>query len=311
MSEKLIEVKNLKKYFKLNKKDIKAVDDVSFYINKGETFGLVGESGSGKSTLGRTVTRLYEPTEGSIFYKNDEISNLKGKNLKKYQKNMQIIFQDPYSSLNPYMTVKEILTEPIKIHTNLNKDEIDKKMKELLEAVGLPMDSLFKYPHEFSGGQRQRIGIARALSVDPEFVLCDEPISALDVSVQAQVVNTLKQIQQDTGVTYLFVAHDLTMVKYISHRIGVMYLGKLVEIGEVNEIYNNAKHPYSKLLLNSVPKIGSQLIAEDDVYNKDEERKGCPFAFRCKDSMSKCFELSPSLKDISADKEHLVACHLY
>lgn len=312
--EKLIEIKNLTKTFKLKgKKKLFAVNDVSFHINKGETFGLVGESGSGKSTLGRSITRLYETDNGEVLYEGLDISKLKNKKLNPYKKKMQIIFQDPYSSLNPYRNVREILTEPIKIHFKYKESEIEEKITSVLKQVGLNKDCLEKYPHEFSGGQRQRIGIARAIIVEPEFILCDEPISALDVSIQAQVVNTLKDIQEKTGVTYLFVAHDLAMVKYISDRIGVMYLGKLVEIGEAESLYKNPKHPYTKTLLAALPSIGKEKkeeeILNDEIATHKDLINGCAFAPRCKYKTEKCEREIPLLKDI--DENYKVACFLY
>ena len=288
----LIEVKNLKKYFtkksgliKKEIKEVKAVDDVSFYIKKGETLGLVGESGCGKSTLGRTLIRLYDVTDGEILFDGEDISKKSEKELKNFRKRTQTIFQAPYASLNPNMTVKDIIREPLDIHTNFSKDEKDKIVYEMLKKVGLNKEHATRYPHEFSGGQRQRIGIARALSVKPDFIFCDEPISALDVSIQAQIINLLEDLQKELGITYLFIAHDLSMVKHISHRVCVMYLGKVVEIGSSEDIYENPKHPYTKALLSSIPKIDDDTeeeILEGDVPSPLNPPSGCRFRTRCK-----------------------------
>ncbi|EIJ81848.1 oligopeptide/dipeptide ABC transporter, ATPase subunit [Bacillus methanolicus PB1] len=256
MPEKLLEIKNLKQYFNVGKPNmVKAVDGVTFDIYKGETLGLVGESGCGKSTTGRTIIRLYDATEGEVLFKGENVHGKKSpKELKKFNRKMQMIFQDPYASLNPRMTVADIIAEGIDIHgLAKNKQERMQRVYELLETVGLNKEHANRYPHEFSGGQRQRIGIARALAVEPEFIIADEPISALDVSIQAQVVNLLKKLQREKGLTYLFIAHDLSMVKYISDRIGVMYFGKLVELAPANELYKNPMHPYTKSLLSAIP----------------------------------------------------------
>lgn len=254
--EKLLEVSNLKQHFKTGRKSVvKAIDGISFDIYRGETFGLVGESGCGKSTTGRTIIRLYEATDGNVKYNGEDVHGKKSiKDLKKFNRKMQMIFQDPYASLNPRMTVMDIIAEGIDIH-RLAKDKKDRKQRVegLLKRVGLSKEHASRYPHEFSGGQRQRIGIARALAVNPEFIIADEPISALDVSIQAQVVNLLKELQKEHGLTYLFIAHDLSMVKYISDRIGVMYFGKLVELADSNELYRNPIHPYTKSLLSAIP----------------------------------------------------------
>jgi oligopeptide/dipeptide ABC transporter ATP-binding protein len=323
MGETLIEVKNLKKYFTVkssvfsrNEQIVKAVDDVSFSIKKGETFGLVGESGCGKSTLGRTVTRLYEPTAGEVRFEGVDITKLGSKEMQVYRKKMQMIFQDPYSSLNPYMNVEEIISEPLDIHTKLSKREKQERIEEILEKVGLKKDALEKFPHEFSGGQRQRIGIARALSVQPEFVLADEAISALDVSIQAQVINLLEDLQDEMGLTYLFVAHDLSMVRHISDRIGVMYLGKIVEISPSRELYKNPLHPYTKALLSAIP-IPDPARAKEAVYEPITGElpspldlpSGCRFRTRCPFATAKCAEVEPEMKEV--DKDHFVACHLY
>ncbi|MEH7331251.1 oligopeptide/dipeptide ABC transporter ATP-binding protein [Neobacillus drentensis] len=321
--QKLIEVNNLKKYFPLkssiiskNKQVVKAVDDISFHIYKGETFGLVGESGCGKSTLGRTINRLYDPTSGEILFDGKDIANLSNKELQPYRKRMQMIFQDPYSSLNPYMSVEEIIDEPLEIHTSLSKNERKGIMVDILEKVGLKKEDLEKYPHEFSGGQRQRIGIARALSINPEFILCDEAISALDVSIQAQVINMLEDLQSEMKLTYLFVAHDLSMVRHISDRIGVMYLGKLVEISNSDELYHKPLHPYTQALLSAIPipdpikaQNSKREIITGELPSPIEMETGCRFRSRCPFAKPICAEVDPKLKQV--DGEHFVACHLY
>ena len=314
----LIEVKNLKKYFtkksgllKKEIKEVKAVDDVSFYIKKGETLGLVGESGCGKSTLGRTLIRLYDVTDGEILFDGEDISKKSEKELKSFRKRTQTIFQDPYASLNPNMTVKDIIREPLDIHTNFSKDEKDKIVYEMLEKVGLNKEHATRYPHEFSGGQRQRIGIARALSVKPDFIFCDEPISALDVSIQAQIINLLEDLQKELGITYLFIAHDLSMVKHISHRVCVMYLGKVVEIGSSEDIYENPKHPYTKALLSSIPKIDDDTeeeILEGDVPSPLNPPSGCRFRTRCKYAKEICSKENPPRVDFG--NEHFAYCHV-
>lgn len=321
-NEKLIEVKNLKKFFTKNKgfikKDVevvKAVDDVSFYIKKGETLGLVGESGCGKSTTGRTIIRLYNPTAGEILYDGKDIAKLGNHDLMKYRRKMQMIFQDPYASLNSRMTVSDIIGEPMDIHHLASGKEREERVFELLETVGLGKDHASRYPHEFSGGQRQRIGIARALAVDPEFIICDEPISALDVSIQAQVVNMLDDLQQERGLTYLFIAHDLSMVKHISNRVGVMYLGSLVEVAKSGELYKNPVHPYTQALLSSIPipdpdltESAKRIVLEGDVPSPVNPPSGCKFRTRCRYAMDICSEVDPVFKDIGG--EHFVACHL-
>lgn len=319
----LIKVKDLKKYFPVkngiikNKNTvIKAVDGVSFDIKRGETFGLVGESGCGKSTLGRTITRLYDVTDGDIFFEGTNIAKLNKKQMREYYNKMQIIFQDPYSSLNPYMNVKELIDEPIALHTSLGKAERAEKIENLLEMVGLKKDDMEKFPHEFSGGQCQRIGIARAVSTNPDFVLCDEPISALDVSIQAQVVNMLEDLQKEMGLTYLFVAHDLSMVRHISDRIGVMYLGSIVEVGRSNDLYKNPLHPYTKGLLSSIPiadpikaKESTRDVIEGDIPSPMNIPSGCRFHTRCPYAKPICAEVPPIAKE--AENGHFVTCHLY
>ncbi|WP_326909605.1 ABC transporter ATP-binding protein [Sedimentibacter sp. MB31-C6] len=321
-NDKLIEVKNLKKYFIKNKGFIKknpeitkAVDDVSFYIKKGETFGLVGESGCGKSTTGRTIIKLYDPTAGEIIYDGKDIAKFDKNQIMPYRKKIQMIFQDPYASLNSRMTVSDIIGEPMDIHNLAHGKERQERIYELLDTVGLNKDHAARYPHEFSGGQRQRIGIARSLAVDPEFIICDEPISALDVSIQAQVINMLEDLQNERNLTYLFIAHDLSMVKHISNRVGVMYLGSLVEIAASNELYNNPVHPYTQALLSSIPipdpdvaESSNRIVLEGDVPSPVNPPSGCKFRTRCRYAMDICSQENPKFKDIGS--EHYVACHL-
>ena len=314
----ILEVKNLKKYFKVGNKDIlKAVDNVSFAIKEGETLGLVGESGCGKTTCGRTVIGLYDKTDGEIFYKGKSIDGLKGKEKKSFNKEVQIIFQDPYASLNPRMTVADIISEGIDIHgLAKSKEDRDKRIYELLEQVGLNKEHANRFVHEFSGGQRQRIGIARALAVEPKFILCDEPISALDVSIQAQIANLLIKLQKELGLTYLFIAHDLSMVKHISDRVAVMYLGSMVELAESEVLFNNPKHPYTEALMSAIPiadpdieESRQRIMLEGDVPSPINTPKGCKFQGRCSKCMEICKKETPEFKEI--EKGHFVACHLY
>lgn len=315
--EKLLEIQNLKQYFPVasgffKKKYVKAVDDVSFYINKGETLGLVGESGCGKTTTGRTILRLYEPTSGKIIYDGTDITHV---NMLPYRQKMQIVFQDPYASLNPRMKVGDIIGEPIDIHKKAaSKKDRNDKIIEMLERVGLNSEHANRYPHEFSGGQRQRIGIARALAIDPEFIVCDEPVSALDVSIQAQVVNMFEELQEQMGLTYLFIAHDLSIVKHISDRIGVMYLGKLVELGDSNEITFHSLHPYTKSLISAIPipdpntaKEKKRIVLEGDVPSPLNPPSGCHFRTRCPYATEQCACEVPEFKEV--EKGHYVACH--
>lgn len=318
----LIEIKNLKKYFPIKKGlfnkvvgNVKAVDDVSFTINKGETLGLVGESGCGKTTTGRTIMKLYEPTAGEIIFHGTDIAKYTPKQMREYRKKMQMIFQDPYASLNSRMTVGDIIGEAIDIHDLMKGKEREDRVRYLLNRVGLNSDHASRYPHEFSGGQRQRVGIARALAVEPEFIICDEPISALDVSIQAQVVNMLEELQEDLGLTYLFIAHDLSMVKHISNRIGVMYLGKLVEIGESNELYSNPVHPYTQALLSAIPipdpdeaATNQRIVLEGDIPSPIDPPPGCRFKNRCRYAKPICSEVDPEMKDLGGG--HFAACHL-
>jgi oligopeptide transport system ATP-binding protein len=319
----LLEVKNLKKYFPIKKgffnqqkSYVKAVDDVSFNIQQGETLGLVGESGCGKTTTGRTIMKLYQPTGGQIIYDGNDIAGLSEKEMMPYRKKLQMIFQDPYASLNPRMTVGDIIGEAIDIHKLMGKKERDERVLELLNTVGLNRDHSARYPHEFSGGQRQRIGIARSLAVNPEFIVCDEPISALDVSIQAQIVNMLEELQEKLGLTYLFIAHDLSMVKHISNRIGVMYLGKLVEIGTSNELYNNPLHPYTKALLSAIPipdpdmsQKNKRIILQGETPSPIDPKPGCRFKDRCQYATERCGIEEPKLKVVEDGRS--VACHLF
>jgi len=313
MTEALLDVRDLKKYFSLGTGfDLKAVDGVSFTINKGETFGLVGESGCGKSTLGRTIIRLYEHTDGEVLFKGKNVHQLRGKEAGQFNRDAQMIFQDPQASLNPRMTVEDIIAEGLDIH-HLNRGMRRERVAELLHLVGLHKDHAQRFPHEFSGGQRQRIGIARALAVEPEFIIADEPISALDVSIQAQVVNLLEDLQHDRGLTYLFIAHDLSMVKHISNRIGVMYLGKMVELASSYELYARPLHPYTQALLSSVPVPDptvkrERIVLQGDLPSPANKPSGCGFRTRCPLVQPRCAEEVPRWQE--AQPGHWVACHL-
>ncbi len=318
----LLEVRNLKKHF-VSKHGllgqhitrVQAVDGVSFKIRRGETLGLVGESGCGKSTTGRTIIRLYDVTDGEVIFDGVDISKISQGQMRQYRKKIQMIFQDPYASLNSRMTVGDIIGEPLDIHKIAKGEERQKIIWNLLERVGLNKEHANRYPHEFSGGQRQRIGIARALAVNPDFIICDEPISALDVSIQAQVVNMLDDLQKELGLTYLFIAHDLSMVKHISDRIGVMYLGKLVELASSDELYDNPNHPYTQALLSAIPvpdpdvtKAHKRIVLEGDVPSPINPPSGCRFRTRCKYVMDICKEQEPEFIEISPN--HFSACHL-
>ena len=317
--EAMISVRNLKMYFPVGgslfekKKTLKAVDDVSFDLYPGETFGLVGESGCGKTTVGRTIVRLYQPTAGQILLDGTDIAPLSEKEVLPYRSRMQMIFQDPYASLNPRMTVASIVGEPLR-YQGMNAKDIDDRVRELVECVGLKEDHLNRYPHEFSGGQRQRIGIARALASKPDFIVCDEPISALDVSIQAQIINMLEELQARFGMTYLFVSHDLSMVRHISKRVAVMYLGHIVEMAPVNELYANMLHPYTKALMSAVPiadpdaaEKSRRIVLQGDVPQPINPPSGCPFRTRCPYADKGCAEQIPELKDMGGG--HMVACH--
>ena len=304
----LLEVNNLKKYFPIRSGNI---------FQKGETLGLVGESGCGKTTCGRTVLKIYDPTEGQILYKGQDIAKLSKKEMIPYRKHMQMIFQDPYASLDPRMMVGDTISEGmLEYNKNMSKGEVKDKVCYLLDKVGLNREFINRYPHEFSGGQRQRIGIARALAMDPEFIVCDEPISALDVSIQAQVINMLEELQEEMGLTYLFIAHDLCMVKHISTNIGVMYLGNMVEIGTANEVYDHPQHPYTQALLSAVPlpdpeaaKKRQRIVLQGDVPSPINVPKGCPFSGRCRFATERCKNEKPGFTALS--DTHSVACFLY
>ncbi|MBJ6216169.1 dipeptide ABC transporter ATP-binding protein [Staphylococcus aureus] len=314
--ENILEVNQIKKYYKIKTgllqktQYVKAVDDVSFSIKKGQTFGLVGESGCGKSTLGKVIIRLEDATSGSIIVNGEDITRLQGKKLRKSRQQYQMIFQDPYASLNPMQMVGDIISEPILNYKKLPKEEIKKEVLYLLKCVGLSEDAYYKYAHEFSGGQRQRVGIARALALRPSLIVADEPVSALDVSVQSQVLNLLKDLQEQFNLSYLFIAHDLSVVKHISDVNGVMYLGHIVEIASDKEIYENPKHPYTKALISSIPQIdkhnNNRIILKGELPSPSNPPQGCPFHTRCPIAKDKCKENIPQLKDIGA--EHQVAC---
>ena len=321
--EKILQVSNLKKYFPINSGiviqrhvgDVKAVDDVTFHVYRGETLGLVGESGCGKTTTGRTILQLYRPTAGTVQFEGIELTTLKGEDLRKMRRKMQMIFQDPYASLNPRMTVGRIVSEPLEVHGVMAAGkERQERVEYLLEKVGLNPYFVNRYPHEFSGGQRQRIGIARALALDPDLIVADEPISALDVSIQAQVVNLLEDLQAELGLTYLFIAHDLSMVRHICSRVAVMYLGKIVEIAETEELYTNPLHPYTQALLSAVPvpdpaveQQRKRIILKGDVPSPINPPKGCNFNTRCPVAVDVCYGEDPQLIEIRP--EHWVSCY--
>lgn len=319
--ENILEVKHLKKYFPIKggffggvTGSVKAVDDVSFTIKKGTTMGLVGESGCGKSTTGRTILRLIEKTEGDIIFNGQDISKLDKKQLRELRTKMQIIFQDPYSSLSPRLPVGEIIGEAVKEHGLVPASEYDQYISNIMKECGLQEYHKDRYPHEFSGGQRQRICIARALALKPEFVVCDEPVSALDVSIQAQIINLLKQLQEDRGLTYLFISHDLSVVEHISDTIGVMYLGNLVETGNTEDIFANPLHPYTKALFSAIPMPDPEIkkdriLLQGDIPSPANPPKGCKFHTRCSQCMAKCKEVAPVPKDMG--NGHVVCCHLY
>lgn len=317
-NQPLVEVKNLKEYFNITtglfaSKPLKAVDDVSFTIKKGETLGLVGESGCGKTTVGRTLLHLYKPTAGEIWFDGKKIESKK--DILEYRQKSAMVFQDPYSSLNPRMTVSDIIGEPLDVHKMYaNQKERQERILELMNRVGLNSEHANRYAHEFSGGQRQRIGIARALSMKPEFVVCDEPVSALDVSIQAQVINMFDELQEQMGLTYLFIAHDLLVVRHISDRIAVMYLGKMVELADAKEIYDHPLHPYTKSLMSAVPlpdpkkaRENKRIVLSGDIPSPLNAPSGCPFRTRCPYATQACSESMPEFKEVSSG--HFVACH--
>ena len=314
----LVDVRHLKEYFPVStgffsSTPLKAVDDVSFTINRGETLGLVGESGCGKTTVGRTILHLYEPTDGEVIYDGKPIKTKE--DIKQFRTKSTMVFQDPYSSLNPRMTVSDIIGEPLDVHHMYNsRQEREQRILELMDRVGLNSEHASRYAHEFSGGQRQRIGIARSLAVDPEFIVCDEPVSALDVSIQAQVINMFDELQDQLGLTYLFIAHDLLVVRHISNRIAVMYLGKMVELADAAEIYDHPLHPYSKSLISAVPipdpkiaRANKRIPLQGDIPSPLNAPSGCPFHTRCPYATSACAESMPEFKEVS--KGHFVACH--
>ncbi|PRO65443.1 ABC transporter ATP-binding protein [Alkalicoccus urumqiensis] len=320
-TEPLLRVTNLKKYFPIKGGvfgrrvgDVKAVNDVSFEVYDKEVLGIVGESGCGKSTTGKALLRLIEPTEGSVYFQGEDITAKSPEEMRKMRRDMQIIFQDPYASLNPRHTVEKILGEPLLVHGVGSKAERRKKVEEILEIVGLPKEHASRYPHQFSGGQRQRIGIARALIVRPKLIVCDEPVSALDVSIQSQILNLMEDLQEDFGLTYIFIAHDLSVVKHISHRIGVMYLGKMVELSSNEDLYSEPLHPYTQSLLSAVPEPDpdmqkDRIVLEGDVPSPSDPPDGCAFHNRCPSCMEICKTVIPEFREVR--KDHFTACHLY
>ena len=316
LARPLIEVKNLKKYFNVGKGAVlKAIDNVSFEIKEGETLGLVGESGCGKTTTGRTIVRLYEPTGGKIYFEGKEVHKMNEQEIRNFTRKAQMIFQDPYASLNPRMTVGDIIGEGIDIHGLYKNKERTERIYELLRMVGLNKEHANRFPHEFSGGQRQRIGIARALAVEPQFIVCDEPISALDVSIQAQIINLLMELQRNLKLTYLFITHDLRMVKHVSDRIAVMYLGVMVELATSEELYKRPLHPYTQALLSAIPipdpeveRNKKRILLEGDVPSPINPPDTCRFVKRCRMAKSICSEKQPEFREV--DKGHFVACHM-
>jgi oligopeptide/dipeptide ABC transporter ATP-binding protein len=322
MDQHLLQIRELKKYFPLHGGlfhrhvgDVKAVDGVDLDIVRGESFGLVGESGSGKTTLGKTILRLIEPTEGEIIFDGQDLCQLSEAEMRQWRAEMQIVFQDPYSSLNPRMTVKRIVGEPLLVHHRARGRAMEDRVRELIELVGLMEDHLYRYPHEFSGGQRQRVGVARALALEPRMLVLDEPTSALDVSVQAQVLNLLLDLQQRLGLTYLFISHDLSVIRYVCDRVALMYLGRIVEIGSIEEIFQKPHHPYTRALLSAIPMpdpdhVADEIILEGDTSTLDARGDSCRFSPRCPaERMNSCLDVEPELRNLG--NGHLVACHLY
>ena len=309
----LLRVENLKKYFQTPRGMLHAVDNVSFSIEKGKTLGVVGESGCGKSTLGRVILHLLDSSGGKIFFEDEDITNVKKKHLKELQRSMQIIFQDPFSSLNPRMTVSELIREPLLITKTVPKDQIDRKVKEIMDTVGLAERLVNSYPHELDGGRRQRIGVARALVLNPKFIVCDEPVSALDVSIQAQIINLLLDLQAEGGLTYMFITHDLSVVKYVSHDICVMYLGQMVEKSSAVNLFRNPVHPYTQALLSAIPVPDvdyqkKRILLKGELSSPINPKPGCRFAVRCNYAKPECFQVQPELKEV--EPGHFVACHL-
>ncbi len=315
-NEVLFEVNHLKKYFPTQEKSkaVKAVDDVSFQVLQGETLGVVGESGCGKSTTGRLVLRLQEPTEGQILYRGQDITKLSRRAMRPLRSKMQIVFQDPYASLDPRMTVYQIVSEPLKVHhPGMSRDEMNRRVCELIDAVGLRREHMWRYPHEFSGGQRQRVGIARAIALNPEFIVCDEPVSALDVSIQAQVINLMQDLKKEFNLTYLFISHDLRIIKHICDRVMVMYLGNIMELGHKDAVYEKRRHPYTQALLSAIPNLktrgsGQRIILTGDLPSPVNPPSGCPFHPRCSYCMDICKQEKPALRTLSDGTQ--VACHL-
>ena len=321
MTEPLLRVEGLKKYFPIRKGllsrvsgHVKAVDDVSFYVNKGETLGIVGESGCGKSTTGRMLMRLLEPSEGKVFFDGKELTSISNDDMRKARREIQMVFQDPYASLNPRHTIEKILEEPLIVHGIGNPKERKKKVRDFLEIVGLSSYHAKRYPHQFSGGQRQRIGIARALMTNPKLIIADEPVSALDVSIQAQVLNLMQDLQKELNLTYIFIAHDLGVVRHISDRVGVMYLGKMVEVAVSEKLYDKPLHPYTQALLSAVPVpdpnfVRDQILIKGDIPSPSNPPSGCTFHTRCPFKMDVCTKIVPKLEELESG--HSVACHLY